>query len=101
MCNKSNQIITEDGGNKQELDSSTSRSNEDGDNKQELDSSTSRSNMDDSNEQGPANSSDWIVAMDSDEETNSVTQSLSKAIGNATRQLQDKSNSIYFKNGRK
>ena len=45
--------------------------------------------------------SDSIVAMDSDEETSSVMPSLSKAVREATRQLQDKSNSIYFKDGRK
>ena len=101
LCNKSNQRITEDGGNKQELDSSTSRSNEDIDNEQGSDSRTGRNCPDDSDEQGPANSSNLAIAMDNDEETNLVMLSLSKAIGDATRQLQDKSNSTYCKDRRK
>ena len=70
-------------------DRQDSRAVDDGSNEQELDSSTGRNSPDDSDEQGPANSSDWIVAMDSDEETNSVMLSLSKAIVDATHQLQD------------
>ncbi len=87
--------------NNQMRDRQDSRAVDDGDNEQGSNSSTGRDCPDDSDKQGPANSSNWAIEMDSDEETNSVTQSLSKAIGDATRQLRDKSNSTHCKDGSK
>ena len=70
--------------NKQTRDRQDLRAVEDRGNKQRLDSSTGRNSLDESDEKGPANNLDLIVAMDSDEETSSVTQTLSKAVREAT-----------------
>ena len=83
LRDRSNQRITQNGGNKQELNSSTGRNS-----------------PDESDEKGPANKSNSIVAMDSDEETSSVTLSLSKVAREAIWQLQDKSNSKSSEDGR-
>ena len=48
----------------------------------------------------PSINSDLVVAMDSDEENSSVTLSLSKAVGEATQQLWDRSNSKSPTDGR-
>ena len=87
--------------NKQMRDRQDLRAIKDGGNKQGSGSSTGRNSLDESDKKGPANNSDSTVTMDSDEETSSVTPSLSKAVSDSTRQLQDKSNSIYIKDGRK
>ena len=70
--------------NEQMRDRQDLRAVEDRGNKQRLDSSTGRNSLDESDEKGPANNLDLIVAMDSDEEASSVTQTLSKAVREAT-----------------
>ena len=87
--------------NEQMRDRQDLRAVEDGGNKQGFDSSKCRNSLDKSDEKGPANNSYSIVARNSDEETSSVTLSLSKAVREATWQLQDKSNSKSSEDGRK